>query len=196
MDGIIYGLFCECHEEKGIRYVGLTTRTLQLRLNEHAYDVRSGSALPVHNWMRVHSWRSRILEDGIGLEDLAGREGYWIRKLQPDKNVDPYGGMGNRSPRTPELKARISKSLKGRKKPDGFGEKISEFYRRRREENPRPLKEPTRPRLQEHQVLSILALKGVVPPKEVGEMFGVHRNSVWHIWTGRSWTKVTGITHV
>jgi hypothetical protein len=54
---LIYGLVCTCSvecENKGIRYIGQTTKTLNDRLYGHITASRFGKRYPVYDWLRKH----------------------------------------------------------------------------------------------------------------------------------------------
>lgn len=78
--GIIYGLYCTCHPERGIRYIGRTLRTTARRINEHRYQSRSGGCYPVHNWIRKHGEENIAIEalEVVALAGLAKAECRWM----------------------------------------------------------------------------------------------------------------------
>lgn len=82
MQGVIYGLICKCHPQRGIRYVGQTSRDISQRMHEHRRDCKSGRRLPLYSWMRKHGPENityEILEDVS--DCLNEREIYWIAKM-------------------------------------------------------------------------------------------------------------------
>lgn len=74
MTGYIYGLFCTCHPDEGIRYVGQTTQDLNKRLYQHS----TNGSRPVTVWATDHTVQILALEQGP-VEGLSHRERFWIR---------------------------------------------------------------------------------------------------------------------
>lgn len=70
----VYGLFCACCPDSGIRYVGQTTQPLKQRLYQH----RTDGCRPVTLWSSTHEVQIVSLEQGPE-EGLGLREGFWIR---------------------------------------------------------------------------------------------------------------------
>jgi len=82
---VVYALYCTCHEDRGLRYVGQTTRGASVRFRFHIWDAISDrSDLAVHRWVRKHGGdniRYVILEALESPERLDEIEIKWIRKL-------------------------------------------------------------------------------------------------------------------
>ncbi|MDE6967215.1 MAG: GIY-YIG nuclease family protein [Clostridia bacterium] len=85
---IIYKL---TNKINGKIYIGLTTRTLEQRLNQHHYDCRHGVDRPLYRAMRKYgedAFASEIIDTAQSLEELKEKEQYWI------KYYDSYGSHG------------------------------------------------------------------------------------------------------
>lgn len=82
---VIYGLFCACHPDVGVRYVGLSSRGAEKRFAQHVKTARHHyETSPVYAWMRKHgidNIRWRVLDAVESADDLAAREIFWIAKL-------------------------------------------------------------------------------------------------------------------
>ena len=77
---VIYGLSCTCHPEKGVRYIGKTVQTAEMRLRGHKGRAREGCVRPVYDWIRKHgsgNIETRILE-ALTSGDLYESEQRWI----------------------------------------------------------------------------------------------------------------------
>ena len=96
--GVIYGV--RLQSEFLYRYVGLTTRSVEIRGRQHVKVARSGRKTPFYDWLRVHD-RDDIIVDVLewvdGLEDLGRAEIAWIEWLRaaghPLLNLS-QGGLG------------------------------------------------------------------------------------------------------
>lgn len=96
--GLIYGI--RLRSEFVYRYVGLTTRTVEIRFRQHVKVARSGRKTPFYDWLRVHNGDDvvvEILEEVEGLEELGWAEIDWIELLRhvghPLLNLS-QGGLG------------------------------------------------------------------------------------------------------
>lgn len=133
MSWYIYGL-----REAGAskyRYVGLTTKTPEERLRKHLKEVRKGSTLHCHNWIRSVGSRVevRVLEEcPQDLEYLKYSEKYWIMSLKEighDLTNMTGGGDGQMGVKLSAAhRNKISESLKNGKAP-WTGKTLSESHR-------------------------------------------------------------------
>lgn len=76
---VIYGLWCLCHPDDGIRYVGQTRKGMAARFQVHLAHSRSSDA-PVYNWINKHQAENiayTVLEVCLPGE-LDAREQAWI----------------------------------------------------------------------------------------------------------------------
>ena len=107
-------------------YVGYTKRNVEQRKKEHFG--KNGPRLlkdDVENYGK-DAFAFDILEDGIIPEFLPEREKYWIAKLDTFHNgYNLTTGGGSSTAVSEETRQRLSASLKGKSKPEGFGEKVS-----------------------------------------------------------------------
>lgn len=96
--GVIYGV--RLRSEVVYRYVGLTTKSVEIRLRQHVKVARSGRKTPFYDWLRVHDGDDIVADelDGVeGLEELGQAEIVWIELLRreghPLLNLS-QGGLG------------------------------------------------------------------------------------------------------
>jgi hypothetical protein len=96
--GVIYGV--RLRSEAVYRYVGLTTKTVGIRLKQHVKVARSGRKTPFYDWLRAHDGDDIVtdeLERVKGLEELGRAEIVWIELLRreghPLLNLS-VGGLG------------------------------------------------------------------------------------------------------
>ncbi len=83
--GVIYGI--RLRSESAYRYVGLTTRTAEVRFRQHLKIARSGRKAPFYDWLRAHQgdeFDVDLLDCVEGLGDLGRAEIFWIRLLRQD----------------------------------------------------------------------------------------------------------------
>jgi len=81
--GLIYGI--RLRSEFAYRYVGLTTRTVEIRLKQHVKVARSGRKTPFYDWLREHDGNdiiADVLDRVNGLEELGQAEIAWIELLR------------------------------------------------------------------------------------------------------------------
>jgi len=96
--GVIYGV--RLRSEVVYRYVGLTTKSVKVRLRQHVKVARSGRKTPFYDWLRKHD-ADDIVADQLdrveGLEELGQAEIVWIESLRreghPLLNLS-QGGLG------------------------------------------------------------------------------------------------------
>lgn len=125
-DFYVYGLKCNCHPERGVRYVGITGAGAGVRLRDHLKNSRKPDSdriggLPVYRWMRKHgadNIRMSLLETCETQDQLNEREVFWIRELgtfAPGGMNMTLGGGGKRGYRhSEETKNRISALKRGK----------------------------------------------------------------------------------
>ena len=96
--GVIYGV--RLRSGCVYRYVGLTTKSVKVRLRQHVKLARSGRKTPFYDWLRVHDGDGVVadeLDRVEGLEDLGQAEIVWIESLRreghPLLNLS-QGGLG------------------------------------------------------------------------------------------------------
>lgn len=100
---VIYGLYCVCEtcekdRPEEIRYVGLTSRGMQVRMCEHRKEYARRGKDPLSRWKRKHgveNIRYKVLEvlPDKGLLDAA--EMKWIAKLRTFRDWKEGGLNGN-----------------------------------------------------------------------------------------------------
>lgn len=102
---VIYGLYCICHPERGIRYVGQTRTGIRRRFKDHLRPANVKSAkTPVNLWKAKHGLsniRYSILEVLDSPEHLNAAEVFWIKEKRTlaslgegGLNVEPGGSHG------------------------------------------------------------------------------------------------------
>jgi group I intron endonuclease len=99
----------------GNTYVGQTKTKLADRWGKHKSDARRGKVTPLCHALRKHgesAFSVEVVALCIDKDALNAAEIYYIRELRPDYNCSSGGG-GLGSP-SPEVRDKISKSLKGR----------------------------------------------------------------------------------
>lgn len=109
------------------RYVGVTSRDLNVRLKQHRHQALSGRNRPVCDWyrklLRMHLTPTVIV---IETTEDRNREAYWIsyyREQYPRMlNIAPGG---NHAPSSdPRVAAKIAASLRGKKLPQEVIDKL------------------------------------------------------------------------
>lgn len=112
---VIYGLSCKCHPERGIQYVGQSSKGTRERFYHHVYNARNNKPWAVSRWMSKHGVENieiRLLESFETPDELDDAEVKWIREL--DTLLSSGGGYnlwpGGRSVRgyrhAPDAKTR------------------------------------------------------------------------------------------
>ena len=113
-------------------YIG-KSKDVQVRWRGHKLDLRRGkhcNAYLQNSWNKYgeSAFTFSVLEE-CSVEQLSEREIYYIqlyRSTDPDIGYNICtGGEGFTGAVSQEVKERISLALRGRKKPDGFGAKLS-----------------------------------------------------------------------
>lgn len=82
-EGFIYGV--RLRSEFDYRYVGLTTKSVEIRLKQHFKIARSGRKTPLYDWLRTHDLDDVIadeLDSVKGIEELGQAEIDWIELLR------------------------------------------------------------------------------------------------------------------
>ena len=123
-----------------IFYVGATKKALKLRLQSHYQHLREalkGDRLMTKKFEYLHNLKSKAtihLLEKVNYDDLYERESFYIshfKEINPNLTNMTDGGIGNYTSKyyTEDQKigygTKLSKSLKGLKKPDGFSENLS-----------------------------------------------------------------------
>lgn len=80
---MIYGLSCNCHPERGIRYVGKTTQGTAARLAEHLKRAKKPH-YPVNHWIAKHGPENIVIQvlEHCEAQDLNDAEVKWIAELR------------------------------------------------------------------------------------------------------------------
>jgi NUMOD3 motif len=132
--GLIYGI--RLRSEFCYRYVGLTTKTAQVRLRQQLKVAAAGRKTPFYDWLRKQD-RDNVIVDQLdwadGLDELGEAEIAWIVLLrherQPLLNLAD-GGLGPTGVEwTAEMREAARIRSTGRKIPSRFGEE-NPFYQR------------------------------------------------------------------
>lgn len=96
--GVIYAV--RLRSEFVYRYVGLTTKSVEVRIRQHFKVAREGRKTPFYDWLRVHDGDLVVvdeLDQVEGLEELGRAEIAWIELLRmeghPLLNLS-RGGLG------------------------------------------------------------------------------------------------------
>lgn len=150
---VIYGLASS--ENGQIRYIGQTTKTAEKRFGDHRRNVKRNPHTPVAKWIKSLNERgfhpilvilkndAVIDDDEIEFIKIFKENGYHLL------NISHGGRYNNVSEETrkklaektrlswlkrehsmsDESKQKVSLANKGRKKPEGFGEKISQIIK-------------------------------------------------------------------
>lgn len=126
----------------GKQYVGMTSKTLEVRFSGHKADARRNKPWILHKAIRKYgedNFKIELLEEtnASNLDELGIIESSWIEKLNPEYNMS-LGGEGNRGcdtsgekngmfnrKHTVESKAKMSANRKG--KGARFGESNPRF---------------------------------------------------------------------
>lgn len=109
MKNVIYGLWCICHPEDGIRYIGQTSQGVNVRLSAHKamvrHNLKIGKSLSYsQNWIAKHGDENiyaTVLDSTGDPTELDYLEELWIRELMPDTNLRT-GGLSARGWKMPE----------------------------------------------------------------------------------------------
>lgn len=187
--GVIYGLYCTCPPEAGIRYVGRTIRPPRKRLIQHKGDARRGSKYPVHRWIMKHGERNvfmEILEELESYDMLAEAEGRWIEivsgrgcSLLNMATVEDGVLLYRHSP---ETRARISAIHTGKKIPDS----VIQFRREAFSGEGNGMS-----KLTESEVSEICTLIWEsIPCNDIAKIYGVANSSITKIAKGLRWKSV------
>lgn len=146
--GLIYGLYDLRDPQHEVRYVGKTVRKLETRLAQHLTE-----ALVKRRHTHCGSWIISLGRENVGIllldqanrEDLGTLEREWIARLRPSGRLTNLtdGGDGGASSRSIATRAKISASLRGRKKSPEHAAKVGMAHRGKTvtEENRRKLRE-------------------------------------------------------
>lgn len=93
--GLIYALYCSCPscDPGEARYVGQTTRPLEVRFKSHL-SPKTSEVTPRYKWIHEHGTRNilvRPLEERIDPKNLDDRERFWIQELKTFVLDNPRG---------------------------------------------------------------------------------------------------------
>ena len=197
--GIIYGLSCACHPERGIRYVGRTLRTIARRINEHRYQSRSGGSYPVHNWIRKHGEGNIIIEalEVVPLTELPTAECRWIEHfmqqggllnvvlaeqevyIRPESVRKKIGDKHRGKTVSQEARAKMSLAKAGKKLSKAHVENLSLAHRGSGN---------AAAKLTERQVLEVRAEIALGnPQRKIAQKYGISQSTVSGIATRRLW---------
>ena len=144
--GIIYKIQ---NKSNGKIYIGQTTRTLEIRLQEHLRHTETYIERAIKKYW-IDAFEVSVIEECETLEELNEREIYWIDKFncKRPKGYNICIGGKNGSPGhilSPESRKKISQSKKGKKNP------ISDETRRKmiqsRKANNKPVSVETRAKI-------------------------------------------------
>jgi hypothetical protein len=133
-----------------VRYVGATSRTVELRLEDHLHNARGKERRHVCNWVRSLLQKGALpraeLIEKAPYEQWAKREAYWVsfyRACGFDLTNLTGGGEGMHNP-TPELREKISAATKRGMNNDEVRQKLSLAAKKQKRE---PMSEETRKKL-------------------------------------------------
>lgn len=132
IEGLVYGI--RLRSEFGYRYVGLTTKTAQVRLRQHWKEALAGRKTPFYDWLRKQD-RVDVVVDHLDwaddLDELGEAEIAWIALLRHEGHLLlnlAAGGLGPTGVEwTAEMRQAASIRSTGRKIPSRFGEE-NPFY--------------------------------------------------------------------
>ncbi|BBZ53116.1 NUMOD3 domain-containing DNA-binding protein [Mycolicibacterium phocaicum] len=132
--GLIYGV--RLRSESVYRYVGLTTKTAEVRLRQHLKVAWDGRKTPFYDWLRKQQ-REDLIVDPLdwtdGLDELGEAEIAWIALLRQEGHPLLNLAAGGLGPTgvvwTAEMREAARLRSTGRKVPSRFGEE-NPFYRR------------------------------------------------------------------
>lgn len=187
--GVIYGLYCTCHPEAGIRYVGRTIRPPRKRLIQHKGDARRGSKYPVHKWIVKHGEQNvfmEILEAVESYDMLAEAEGRWMEivsgrgcSLLNMATVEDGVLLYRHSA---ETRAKISAINLGKKIPQS----VIDFRREAFSGEGNAMS-----KLTESEVAEICTLIWEsVPSKDIACIYGIAHSTITKITKGERWANV------
>ena len=132
--GLIYGV--RLRSEVVYRYVGLTTKTANVRLRQHFKVAAAGRKTPFYDWLRKQDRDSVIavpLDWADGLDELGEAEIAWIVLLRQEGHSLLNLADGGLGPTGVEWTAEMREAARirstGRKVPSRFGEE-NPFYQR------------------------------------------------------------------
>jgi group I intron endonuclease len=219
-ESVVYGLWCICHSDAGIRYIGLTTnqRGYWARHGDHLSEARTGGKRPVSRWIRKHGEENIVMSilEVCTLDDLNQREMAWIAAMREsgraDLNVTDGGegvlGYKMTPAQLTEMSKRVSGELHpnyGKPLPESTRRKIGEAHRGRTltEDHKSKLSESHmgnrsgRSKLTDDQVMEIhqKILAGDQSHGSIARDYGVSRGVIDHIKSGYAYSRVTGIDY-
>jgi hypothetical protein len=139
--GVVYGIRLLSNDV--YRYVGLTTKSIDVRLRQHFKEARAGRKTPFYDWLRVHAGDGVVSDEldlAEDLEELGQAEIAWIAYLShtghPLLNLSK-GGLGPMGVEwTAEMREAARIRSTGRKGVSRFGDE-NPFYGRTHAEDQR-----------------------------------------------------------
>ncbi|MUL80717.1 MULTISPECIES: NUMOD3 domain-containing DNA-binding protein [unclassified Mycolicibacterium] len=133
-EGLIYGV--RLRSESHYRYVGLTTKTAQVRLRQHLRVAAAGTKTPFYDWLRKQDRDNVIVEHldwADELDELGEAEIAWIALLRQEGHPLLNLAGGGLGPTGVEWTAEMREAARirstGRRVPSRFGEE-NPFYQR------------------------------------------------------------------
>jgi len=187
--GWIYGLYCTCHPEEGVRYVGRTIRPVRKRLVQHKGQAKRGSEYPVHRWMRTHGEENVFAQTPAQTDDyqnLSEMEGRWIENMaQSGSSLLNMASIEDGKllyRHSPETRAKISAGQLGKKIPQS----VIDFRREAFSGEGNGMSKLTL-----DEVLEICTLIWEsVPGVDIAAIYGVRPSVITRIAHGQRWANV------
>jgi len=193
---VIYGLSCTCHPEKGVRYVGLTTMTVEKRVWKHKSEARLGKGLPIYNWLRKHGEENlcwEILQSCDALE-LNANEILWIAKLreQGNKLMNVTAGGDGLSGLSADGRLRMSVAMSGRVFTEEHRANMSIASKRSHASGRTctftgQFENNSMAKLTEAEVLRIIASPGSESLEQLADKFDISVRNIRNIFSANSW---------
>lgn len=119
--GYIYGVRCVCHPKEGVRYVGQTSKGVEVRRAVHLWNARTKESKTYNsyfsNWIRKHGEENVefFTLEKPPVKELDNRERHWISTLREKYKLTNLleGGVQARGHKRPDH----SEKMKGRGNP-------------------------------------------------------------------------------
>ena len=186
--GIIY--IATCKENNKV-YVGQSINTLKVRISGHVSDANNRCKTHFHRAVKKYGrdgfvWKvvlDNVAEDKLDIEEMCL---IFLLDTYYTGYNSSLGGEINPT-RCPKVRAKISKTLTGRKHSATTKNKRSLSLLGR----PSP-----RRKLAESQVLEIVEMLKTYPDSYIAKQFNLSKNTVGGIRIGKSWGHLTKIKHI